>query len=73
MSAEGKAKELADAIGYDSVDLVCAWRGMSVYGFYNANGPEGETGLPSFILATDEGARMSTTDEAFAIIDTLPE
>ena len=73
MTALDTAKAFAKREGYDSVERICSWRDYEVFDFFNAKEIDADVGLPSFIFVSDRGARFSDVDEAFSVIDALPE
>lgn len=57
---------------YNNPKLVGEWQGYQVYA--NDYGEEPPAiGLPEFVLYKDGKARLTTEDEAFAFLKTLPD
>lgn len=76
MEAKDKALAIARERGYVAVDKFAEWNGFEVFEclWSTEEGAEApDVGLPEFALANDAEARFTVPDEAFAILDTLPE
>lgn len=57
---------------YDDPKFVCDWNGYKVFAAdYGKDAPA--IGLPQFALYKDGKVRLTTNDEAFEIIKTLPD
>ena len=57
---------------YDNPKYVCDWHKYKVFAEdYGKDAPA--IGLPQFVLYKEGKARLSSTNEAFEIIKTLPE
>lgn len=57
---------------YNNPQYVCDWQGYKVFAEdYGDDGPA--IGLPQFVIYKDGKARLTTTEEAFKIISTLPD
>lgn len=67
---KAQALEVAMAFGYADIEYVMEWQGYAVFSPVESGGEEG---LPEFILTTDTFARMTMGDEAFQIMDEMPE
>lgn len=71
-----KVLNFARKQGYDKVEYSGKWRGYDVYTPEVDYGTEKEPaiiGLPLIILVKGNEIRLSTPDEAFAYLDTLPD
>ena len=67
MSIPSEVKEF-----YDQPELVGEWKGYQVYA--NSFGKDAPAiGLPEFVLYKDGKAKLTTEDEAFDFIKTLPD
>lgn len=57
---------------YNNPQYVCDWQGYKVFAEdYGDDAPA--IGLPQFVIYKDGKARLTTTEEAFKIIGTLPD
>lgn len=62
--------------GYDGTEYQGKWRGYDVYEPTTKGATETDPaiiGLPLIILVKGNDIRLSTPDEAFAYLDTLPD
>ena len=69
-----EVEKYARSQGYDGCEHAGEWNGFDVYEPTIADIPPGEfvcTGPPLVILVSGDDARMSTPDEAFAVLDSL--
>lgn len=66
-----KKDEIIKNLGAKSYFYQTIWNGYKVYGL--DFGENATVGLPMFILEKNNQVRLTTEDEAFAIIDTLPD
>ena len=66
-----KIKQLAKEYGYDNAVEVGNWHGYSVYDPTFNDGEIHYVGLPLKILVKDNEIRMSTYDEAMAMLDEM--
>lgn len=71
-----KILNFAKEKGYDNVEYAGKWRGYEVYKPGVDYGTEKEPaiiGLPLIILVKGNEIKLSTVDEAFAYLDSLPD
>ena len=76
MKARDRALAIAKKRGYVAVDRFAEWGGFEVFECLWSTDEDAEVpdvGLPEFALANDTEARFTEPDEAFAILDALPE
>lgn len=68
-----KIEEFAKEYGFDGAEFKCKWSGYNCYEPVFSNGIA-YLGLPQFIFESENGnIRMSTSEEAFQLIDELTD
>lgn len=73
---DAKIEAFARKKGYDGARYVGQWRGYSVYEPTIKGATEESpaiVGIPLIILVKGENIRLSTEDEAFEYLDSLPD
>ena len=63
--------DILKKVNADSYFFQTEWKGFKVYGLDFGN--DATIGLPMFILEKENQARLTTEEEAFAILDTFSD